>query len=218
MILTVDLDMPTLQALLPHTDLNDRNQVLCIENRGTPDGKKGIRNITPYYTTDLTYALNFITSMLHGRSHGDVVFIPTNQLRFAYFLEKLVSIAGIPTKEIFTITSYTDKDVLKALITDSKGYLKEHRYSVIIASPVFGTGFSIDAGFVTHTFGFIFTYPLGTCDWVQFMARARQPRTLFLYVQEACLGRARNFSLGDRKYKIDTSWLADRVSHVFFFF
>lgn len=203
--------MPTLQALLPHTDLNDRNQVLCIENKGTPNGNKGIRGLTPYYTIDLVYALNFLTSMLQNISKDQVLFIPTNQLRFAFFLEKLVALAGVPEDKIFTITSQTSREVQKALITDSRGYLEKNGYQVIIASPVFGTGFSIDDGFVSHTFGFIFTYPIGTSDWVQFMARARQPKSLFLYVQEASLGTSRKFSVGKRKYKIDTSWLAEKV-------
>lgn len=51
----------------------------------------------------------------------------------------------------------TAKGIQHSILTSS--YIKKGNYKVIIASPVFGTGFSIDKGLITTTFGFMFQYP-----------------------------------------------------------
>lgn len=88
-------------------------------------------------------------------------------------------------------------------------------YRVIIATPVFGTGFSIDAGYITHTFGFIFTYPIGNSNWVQMMARGRGPKSVGFFVEDAGLGIKKNVVIGGRTHKVDVSWLADKVIYLY---
>lgn len=90
--------------------------------------------------------------------------------------------------------------------------MEKNGYKVIIASPVFGTGFSIDEGYVTHTFGFMFTYPLGNSNWIQMLARGRGPKFLGLYVEDAKLSKSSNVKMqSGRLYKVGRSWLEEKV-------
>lgn len=89
--------------------------------------------------------------------------------------------------------------------------MQSNGFQVIIASPVFGTGFSIDAGCITHTFGFFFTYPVGNSNWVQMLARGRGPQSLGFFAEDAGLGNKKRLTIGGRTHKVDVSWLANNV-------
>lgn len=107
----IDLDIATLCALLPDTDLNDNQHILCIDNKGVEGGKSGIQGLIPYYTLDCQFALEYITEKIkqtHELGDGNVYFIPTNQYRHAIFLEKMiVEHTGIEPSKVFVITART---------------------------------------------------------------------------------------------------------------
>jgi hypothetical protein len=104
--------------------------------------------------------------------------------------------------------------VLRELIEDCAGYLQKKPIRCIIASPTFGTGFSIDAGIVHTTFGFMFRYPPNTHDCVQMMARARKPESVLIYVENVDLGHYYKFGPGRGSLsgrQVDVSWKAQKA-------
>lgn len=75
-----------------------------------------------------------------------------------------------------------------------------------IASPTFGTGFSISKGTVHTTFGFFFQYPGLAKQCLQQLARAREPTDVFFYIQPVPKLRTR---IG--KLQFDTKWTAAKL-------
>ncbi len=134
---------------------------MVIENIG---GIGGITGLTPYYHQDLARALHHLLLIASSSEH-EIIFVPTNQKKFCYFLvEVLTEIGSIDRDKILCVTATTHPDVIQNLIQDCKKYVEEGGYQIVIASPVFGTGFSIDKDLVTTTFGFMFQYPPNVSD------------------------------------------------------
>lgn len=108
-IMGADLDIATLCVLLPDLDLNNNSkEILCIDNKGVEGGKGGIQGLTPYYTLDFNYALQYVTHMVKetvATGNTNVYFFPTNQYEHAVFLEHLmVHHTGICRSRVFLIT------------------------------------------------------------------------------------------------------------------
>ena len=197
------------------TDFADPTECLVIENTG---GNGGITGLTPYYYQDLAVALKHL--LVLAQEEDEIIFIPTNQLRFASFLLDLIADTnGLDREYILCITSLTSSTVINELVEDCKGYIERGHYKIVIASPVFGTGFSIDKGLITTTFGFMFQYPPNTHDCVQMMARAREPKKLFIFAERARLGKKMEmFINGKTPRVVDTSWWSEMVRLNFIFY
>jgi hypothetical protein len=180
-----------------------------IENTG---GNGGITGLTPFYYQDLVEALSHL--LVLAQEVGEILFIPTNQLKFATFLVDLIAdTIGLDRDSILCITSLTSSTIISKLVEDCKGYIGRGNYKIVIASPVFGTGFSIDKGLITTTFGFMFQYPPNTHDCVQMMARAREPQKLFIFAERARLGKKIEMFINGKTPRIvDSSWWSELVS------
>jgi hypothetical protein len=202
--LELDLDCATLKALLPGTDWSDPSRCKVIDNVG---GKGGLQGVDSFYTRDFVYATETLINIV--KRNEDIVFIPTNQKYFVFILKKILlqSIPELEEDTILCITAMTPNYIKDALIADCKGYMKKNRFKIIIASPAFGTGFSIDKGYVTLTFGFMFQYPPNTHDCVQMLARAREPECLIVYCEDVNLGQ--KFKYKNRT--VDGSWRVEKV-------
>jgi hypothetical protein len=203
-IASADLDPPTLQTLCFDTDLHDPRRCIIIDNIG---GKGGLNDVQSYFTTDLDYAVRCLLHLVNTTDFP--IYIPTNQRKFVFFLrDVLLQETSLQERDICTITSLTN-DIIKAeLIEDCRGYFQKHSQRVVIVSPTFGTGFSIDKGYIKITFGFMFQYPPNTHDCVQQLARAREVESLFIYTEKVNLGQKVYFK--GKMY--DTSWFVQKVT------
>lgn len=199
-MLGADIDIPTLQVMIPpDVDLNDPTKVRIINNIG---GEGGIINVPYYVGEDFLVHIRVLIQVV---SMGYKVYIACPRLDLIEFLQKI-----LPTENVFTLTSGTPKEEQKLASVDTAKFLVDRQIQVFLTSPSFGTGFSIDAGWVDFTFGFFSMFPTLPHDDIQHLARARKPTAMFVYIDKhtpfACqnmdavikeITRQRNFLLKD---------------------
>jgi hypothetical protein len=88
---------------------------------------------------------------------------------------------AIGREYVYTVHSQTNVTVRTLLVQDTKQFSESNNIKVLIASPSFGTGFSIDAGYIDYTAAFMFTFPTTAHDNVQHIARARESAAVFVW-------------------------------------
>jgi hypothetical protein len=78
--LGADIDVPSMQALLPDCDFNNPQACTIIDNTG---GKGGLDGCQIYYTKDLSISMRVLIQLL---KRDGLLFLPTNQKKFTLFL------------------------------------------------------------------------------------------------------------------------------------
>lgn len=93
-----------------------------MENTG---GVGGITGLIPYYYLDLSRALADLCILIS--SETEIIFIPSNQLRFCHFLVDFIERETCLTRsDMLVLTSTTASCVLAELIDDCKRYSTQH--------------------------------------------------------------------------------------------
>lgn len=185
-LLCADMDAATARVMAPDVDFNDPRQVTIIDNKG---GEGGIRNVTPYISKDLTVTIAHLLGLIRA---GHKVYVPCNQTSFMDVLcpliEKELKASG--GGKMLRVDSSTPLDVKTKLVDNTRQYLEDNNIQVLVASPTFGIGFSVDngiylfyVGYLEYTVAFMFTYPTTARANVQHMARLREPKGLIVYAE-----------------------------------
>ncbi|KAI8891878.1 hypothetical protein BC833DRAFT_570659, partial [Globomyces pollinis-pini] len=144
-LLAADLDIHSLKVLLPDTDLNDPSQTFILKNIG---GNGGIKGCQSHHTFDMDVACQTLFERL---ADGHTIYVPTNLIDFIYFLETRLLLATkcISKEQIFKFSSQTDMRTKKRFLSNPSQFLRHNKIRVLICSPSFGIGFSIDPGILT---------------------------------------------------------------------